>query len=56
MRSIRSARALHWDGKRYVHAGGSLKDIASFTLHPFENGASIVQSVSARIRSTSNTR
>jgi len=36
-----------WDGKRYVHAGGSLKEIASFTLHPFENGSSIVQSVSA---------
>ena len=37
-----------WDGKRYVHEGGGLKDVASFTLHPFEGGDSIVQSVSAR--------
>ena len=37
-----------WDGKRYVRSGGGLKDIASFTLHPFEGGDSIVQSVSAR--------
>ena len=37
-----------WNGKRYVHAGGSLKDVASFTLHPFEGGDFIVQSVSVR--------
>lgn len=37
-----------WDGKRYVRGGGGLKDIASFTLHPFEGGNSIVQSVSTR--------
>jgi hypothetical protein len=37
-----------WDGKRYVRAGGGMKDIASFSLHPFEGGDSIVQSVSVR--------
>ena len=37
-----------WDGKRYVHARGGLKDIASFTVHPFEGDDSIVQSVSVR--------
>lgn len=37
-----------WDGKRYARAGGGMKDIASFSLHPFEDGDSIVQSVSAR--------
>jgi hypothetical protein len=37
-----------WDGKRYVHADGSLEDVASFTLHAFEGGDTIVQSVSAR--------
>jgi len=37
-----------WDGKRYVRAGGGVKDIASFSLHPFEGGDSIVQSVSVR--------
>jgi hypothetical protein len=37
-----------WDGKRYVRAGGGMKDVASFTLHPFEGGDYIVQSVSTR--------
>ena len=35
-----------WDGKRYVRAGRGMKDVASFTLHPFEGGDIIVQSVS----------
>jgi hypothetical protein len=37
-----------WDGHRYKHAGGSIEDVASFTLHPFEGDDSIVQSVSTR--------
>jgi hypothetical protein len=37
-----------WDGKRYVRSGAGMKDVASFTLHPFEGGDSIVQSVSTR--------
>jgi hypothetical protein len=35
-----------WDGKGYVRAGRGMKDIASFTLHPFEGSDFIVQSVS----------
>jgi hypothetical protein len=31
-----------WDGKRYVHAGGGLEDVADFTVHPFE-GNYIIQ-------------
>ena len=53
--SLREGHALdperarfRWDGKRYVRAGGDMKDIASFTLHPFEGGDSIVQSLSVR--------
>lgn len=37
-----------WDGKRYIRSGAGMKDVASFTLHPFEGGDSIVQSVSTR--------
>ena len=37
-----------WDGRRYKQAGGGMKDVASFTLHPFEGGDSIVQSISTR--------
>lgn len=36
-----------WNGANYTHAGGGMKDVASFALHPFENGAFIVQSISA---------
>ena len=36
-----------WDGKRYAHAGGGMNDVASFTVHPFEGGDFIIQSVSA---------
>ena len=35
-----------WDGKSYVRAGRGMKDVASFTLHPFEGGDLLVQSVS----------
>jgi len=33
-----------WNGKRYVHSGGGMKDVAGFTLHPFEAGDLIIQS------------
>ncbi len=35
-----------WDGQHYVRAGGGMKDVANFTLHPFEGGDFILQSVS----------
>jgi hypothetical protein len=34
-----------WDGKRYVHSGGGLKDVSAFTVHTFEAGDYIVQDV-----------
>ena len=32
-----------WNGALYAHAGGGMKDITAFTLHPFEAGDYIVQ-------------
>ena len=37
-----------WDGRRYARARGGMTDIAGFTLHPFEAGYFIVQSISLR--------
>ena len=32
-----------WKGSYYAHVSGSLKDVAAFTVHPFEGGDYIVQ-------------
>jgi hypothetical protein len=37
-----------WNGKLYAHAGGSMKDVSAFSVHPFEGGDYIVQSRPAR--------
>jgi hypothetical protein len=37
-----------WDGKRYVHAGGSLEEVSAFSVHPFEAGVFIVQDVETK--------
>jgi hypothetical protein len=37
-----------WDGKLYVRSGGGMKDVSSFTVHPFEAGDSIIQSSQLR--------
>jgi len=37
-----------WDGKLYSHTGGGLKDVRGFSVHPFENGDYIIQSVPER--------
>ena len=37
-----------WNGARYTHAGGGLKDVSAFSAHPFEAGDFIVQSVPAK--------
>lgn len=37
-----------WDGTRYVHSGGGMRDIRAFTVHPFEADNYIVQSVAAK--------
>lgn len=34
-----------WNGARYAHAGGGLKDVSAFSVHPFEAGDFIIQSV-----------
>jgi hypothetical protein len=36
-----------WNGKLYAHASGSLDDVRGFTLHAFEGGDYIVQSIPA---------
>jgi hypothetical protein len=37
-----------WDGARYVRKSGGLKDVHAFSVHPFEGGDYIVQSVPAK--------
>ena len=36
-----------WDGARYVRKSGGLKDVGAFSVHPFEAGDYIIQSVPA---------
>jgi len=36
-----------WTGKNYVHAGGGMRDITGFSVHPFEGGDYIVQTLPA---------
>jgi hypothetical protein len=37
-----------WNGKLYAHAGGGMKDISGFSVHPFEGGDFIIQEVSVK--------
>ncbi len=37
-----------WNGELYERAGSGLRDISSFSVHPFENGDFIIQAVSAK--------
>jgi len=37
-----------WNGALYAHAGGGLREVSAFSLHPFEGGDYIVQIVSAK--------
>ena len=37
-----------WNGKLYVRSGDGMKDVASFSVHPFEAGDFIIQSSQAR--------
>ena len=36
-----------WSGTQYAHTAGGMTDTAAFTVHPFEAGNYIIQSVSA---------
>jgi hypothetical protein len=37
-----------WNGKLYAHASGSLRDVRAFSVHSFEGGDYIIQSVPDR--------
>jgi hypothetical protein len=37
-----------WDGALYAHAGGGMRDVAAFSVHPFEAGDFIIQEVPAK--------
>jgi hypothetical protein len=37
-----------WNGKLYVRSGGGMKNVSSFTVHPFEAGDFIIQSTPLR--------
>ncbi|MFN3656650.1 MAG: hypothetical protein ACK4UO_05265 [Pseudolabrys sp.] len=37
-----------WNGALYAHAGGGLRDVTAFSVHPFESGDYIVQAVPAK--------
>ena len=34
-----------WNGKLYAHTGGGMADVRGFSVHPFEGGDYIIQSV-----------
>jgi hypothetical protein len=34
-----------WNGALYEHAGGALREVAAFSVHPFEGGDYIIQEV-----------
>ena len=34
-----------WNGKLYAHTGGGMADVRGFSVHPFEGGTYIIQSV-----------
>jgi hypothetical protein len=37
-----------WNGTLYAHAGGGMTDVRGFSVHPFEGGDYIIQSVSVK--------
>jgi len=37
-----------WRDGRYVHAGGGMRDVAAFSVNPFENGDSVIQESSRK--------
>ena len=38
----------NWNGALYTHAGGSLREVSAFSIHPFEAGDYIIQEVPAK--------
>lgn len=43
--------SFRWNGHYYARAGGGLRDVSGFTIHPFEGDDFIVQTVPAKPRS-----
>ncbi|MSO67828.1 MAG: hypothetical protein EXQ82_08470 [Pseudolabrys sp.] len=37
-----------WNGSLYAHAGGGMKEVSAFSVHPFEAGDTIIQVVPAK--------
>lgn len=37
-----------WNGALYSHAGGGMREVSAFSVHPFEGGDYIIQSVPSR--------
>jgi hypothetical protein len=37
-----------WNGALYAHSAGGMKDVSAFSVHPFEAGDTIIQTVPAR--------
>ena len=37
--------AFAWNGALYEHAGGGMRDVSAFSVHPFEGGDYIIQEV-----------
>ena len=37
-----------WNGNLYAHAGGGLRDVSALSIHPFERGEYILQTVPAK--------
>jgi hypothetical protein len=37
-----------WNGALYAHASGGMKDIGAFSLHPFEAGDNIIETVPSK--------
>ena len=37
-----------WNGGLYTHCGGGLKDVSAFSVHPFDAGDSIIETVPAK--------
>lgn len=37
-----------WNGHIYIRSGGGLRDVSGFTLHPFDGGDLLIQTVPAK--------
>ena len=37
-----------WNGNLYAHAGGGMREVSGFSIHPFEAGDYIIQTVSSK--------